>query len=98
MSATFDRKVHDTVSNPDLQLAIYTATGRLIEKRKKAIGDGHLPEYQELRDHASALKKHTIENLDHYLEQFERNVNAHGGKVVYCKDGSEVADFAGTRS
>ena len=93
MSATFDRKVHDTVSNPELQLAIYTATGRLIEKRKKAVGDGHFPEYQELRDHASAVKKHTIENLDHYLEQFERNVNAHGGKVVYCKDGNEVADF-----
>ena len=35
---------------------------------------------------ANALKKHTIDNLDHYLEQFERNVAAHGGKVVYCKD------------
>ena len=36
--------------------------------------------------HANAVKKHTIEHLDYYLEQFERNVAAHGGKVVFCKD------------
>src|SRR5439155_2723025 len=41
----------------------------------------------------SAVKKHTIENLDYYLEQFESQVAAHGGKVVYCKDGDDVADF-----
>jgi L-lactate dehydrogenase complex protein LldF len=93
MSATFDRKIHETVSNPQLQLKIYTATGRLIEGRKSSIASDKLPEYQELRDHASAVKKHTIDNLDYYLEQFERNVVAHGGKVIYCKDGSEVADF-----
>jgi L-lactate dehydrogenase complex protein LldF len=93
MSAAFDQKIHETVSNPALQLAIYTATGRLAEKRKGSVADDCLPEYQELRDQASAVKKHTIDNLDFYLEQFERQVEAHGGKVVYCKDGAEVADF-----
>ena len=38
MSATFDRKIHETVSNPQLQLKIYTATGRLIEGRKRRRG------------------------------------------------------------
>ena len=52
-----------------------------------------MPDYQELRTQANALKKHTIENLDYYLEEFERNVQAHGGKVIYCKDATEVADF-----
>ncbi len=52
-----------------------------------------LPECQRLRTPANALKKHTIDNLDYYIEQFERQVNAHGGKVVYCKDGDDVADF-----
>jgi L-lactate dehydrogenase complex protein LldF len=55
--------------------------------------DDALPDYQELRTQANALKKHAIDNLDHYLEEFERNVEAHGGKVVYCKDGTEVSDF-----
>src|SRR5262249_44442226 len=52
-----------------------------------------LPEYQELRTHASAVKKHTIENLDYYLERFESQVAAHGGRVIYCRDGDDVADF-----
>jgi L-lactate dehydrogenase complex protein LldF len=93
MSATFDRKIHETVSNPELELKIYTATGRLIEARKGSIASDRLPEYEELRNQANSVKKHTIDNLDYYLEQFERNVVAHGGKVIYCKDGSEVADF-----
>jgi L-lactate dehydrogenase complex protein LldF len=93
MSVEFDQKVHDTLADANLQLAIYTATGRLKEKRVDAVSSEALPEYQELRTQANAIKKHTIDNLDHYLEEFERNVGAHGGKVVYCKDGTEVSDF-----
>src|SRR3954452_12295674 len=93
MSAEFERKIQTTLADANLQLAIYTATGRLKEKRIENVAADVLPEYQELRTQANALKKHAIENLDHYLEEFERNVEAHGGKVVYCKDGTEVADF-----
>src|SRR5881227_1481442 len=93
MSVEFDRKIHDTLADANLQLAIYTATGRLKEKRTENVAGEVLPDYQELRTQANALKRHAIENLDHYLEEFERNVEAHGGKVVYCKDGTEVSDF-----
>lgn len=93
MSVEFDRKIHDTLVNANLQLAIYTATGRLKDKRVEVTAENVLPDYQELRTQANALKKHTIDNLDHYLEEFERNVEAHGGKVVYCKDATEVSDF-----
>src|SRR5260370_6193937 len=93
MSVEFDRKIHATLADANLQLAIYTATGRLKEKRIEAVAPETLPDYQELRNQANAIKKHSIENLDHYLEEFERNVEAHGGKVAYCKDATEVADF-----
>src|SRR5579863_392631 len=93
MSAAFDQKIHQTLADPKLQLAIYAATGRLIEKRRKAVTPDACPDYQELRTHANAVKRHTIEHLDHYLETFERNVAAHGGTVVFCKDAEEVADF-----
>ena len=93
MSAEFDRKIHSTLADANLQLAIYTATGRLKEKRIESIAPAILPDYQELRSQANAIKKHAIENLDHYLEEFERNVEARGGKVVWCKDATEVADF-----
>jgi L-lactate dehydrogenase complex protein LldF len=93
MSVEFDHKIHDTLADPRLQLAIYTATGRLKESRINTVAHDVLPDYQELRTQANAIKKHTIENLDHYLEQFERNVQARGGKVVWCKDATEVSDF-----
>ena len=93
MSVEFDRKIHDTLADANLQLAIYTATGRLKEKRIEVTADNVLPDYQELRTQAHALKQHAIDHLDHYLEEFERNVEAYGGKVVYCKDATEVSDF-----
>ena len=93
MSVEFDSKIHSTLADASLQLAIYTATGRLKDKRTETVAPEVLPDYQELRTQANALKKHSIENLDHYLEEFERNVEARGGKVIYCKDGTEVADF-----
>jgi L-lactate dehydrogenase complex protein LldF len=92
MSVVFDEKIQQTLANPKLQLAIYTSTGRLMDHRKKSL-TGQLPDFEELRTHANAIKKHTIENLDYYLEQLEANVQAHGGKVVWCRDGQEVADF-----
>lgn len=92
-ATTEPQKFRQTLEDANLQLAVYTATGRLMEKRREAVAADVLPEYQELRTQAHEIKKHTLDNLDYYLELFEEHVTAHGGKVVYCKDGSEVADF-----
>src|SRR5947209_13493123 len=85
--------IKQTVADPKLQLAIYTATGRLMAKRSESIASEVLPDYQDLRTQANLLKKQAIENLDWYLEQFESNLALHGGKAVYCKNAEEVADF-----
>lgn len=92
MSKVFDQKIATTLADPRLQLAIYTATGRLMSHRKAVVSPEALPEYQALRDQASAVKKHTIDNLDWYLEEFERNVIAHGGHVHWCRNATDVAD------
>ncbi len=93
MSVEFDQKIHKTLSNPPLLEAVYIATGRLANGRRQIVQPERMPEYEELRTQAELIKKHTIDNLDYYLEQLETNVKAHGGQVVYCKDGAEVADF-----
>lgn len=84
-------KIGETLADPQLQNAIYTATGRLVTKRRESVAP--LPEFQDLRSKANAIKKHAIENLDYYLEQVEKNLTARGGQVVYCRDGNEVSDF-----
>jgi L-lactate dehydrogenase complex protein LldF len=85
--------INKTLDDPRLQLAIYSATGRLVSHRATAVHDDVLPEYQELRTVANQLKQRTIDHLDYYLEQFESNVVAHGGKVVFCRNAGEVTDF-----
>src|SRR5437763_11270881 len=89
----FKEKIHATLADSKLQLAVYAATGRLMDKRTEAVQADVLPDYQELRTQANALKKHTLDNLDFYLEQFEANVAAHGGKLIFCRDGNDVTEF-----
>ncbi len=86
-------KIQETLKNPNLQLAIYSATGRLMEKRRTSLTPEVLEHYQDWRTQANLIKKHTLENLDHYLELLDKNITARGGKVVYCKDAADVGDF-----
>ena len=86
-------KVKQTLADPKLQFALYESTERLKQKRRDVVSAEALPEYQELRTHAREVKKHTIENLAYYLERLERNVQAHGGKVIWASDAAEASDF-----
>lgn len=85
--------IQKTVGDPRLQAAIYSSTGRLMEKRAHAIEPEAIEDFQGLRTQANALKKHAIDNLDHYLEMLERNVTGRGGKVVWCRDAAEAVQF-----
>jgi len=84
-------KFHETLIDPSLQTAIYTATARLADHRRTALET--LPEFEELRTQANLIKRHTIENLGFYLEQFEANAQAHGAQVVWARDAAEAAGF-----
>jgi len=93
MSREFQEKIAEALGDDRLQQAIQTATGRLKQQRLNVIADDVLPDYQELRAQARDLKEHTMDHIDHYLEEFQRNVEARGGRVVYCEDAVAVADF-----
>src|SRR5262249_23686611 len=54
MSVQFDRKIHKTLADANLQLAILTATGRLKQHRIDNVAEDVLPGYQEMRTHANA--------------------------------------------
>ncbi len=48
-----------------------------------------IPEWEELRRLASAIKEHTLTHLDSYLEQFEARAKANGVHVHWARDGDE---------
>jgi L-lactate dehydrogenase complex protein LldF len=93
MKEDLESRIHRTLADTKLQAALYAGTGLLIEKRRAVVNCDVLPDYQELRDQARALKEHALAHLDHYLEQFESRLTARGGKVIWCRDGNEAAAF-----
>ncbi len=48
-----------------------------------------MPEWEEMRSLASAIKEHTLSHLDTYLEMFEANAKADGVVVHWAKDAAE---------
>jgi L-lactate dehydrogenase complex protein LldF len=49
-----------------------------------------LPEFEELRESAKAIKDHTLAHLDLYLERYEEKVKAAGGHVHFARDAAEA--------
>jgi len=58
-------------------------------RRKRDAESENLPEWQTLRELASAIKEHTLTHLADYLEQFERNATANGIVVHWAADAAE---------
>ncbi len=56
-------------------------------KRDKAAHS--LPEWEQLRQAASDIKEHTLQNLAQYLERFEANALANGVKIHWAYDAHE---------
>jgi L-lactate dehydrogenase complex protein LldF len=63
---------------------------RLWDLRRKRDGESEgIPEWEQLRALASAIKEHTLTHLADYLEQFERNAIANGMVVHWARDATE---------
>ncbi len=57
-----------------------------------AVASGRLrfADWQNARSHAAAIKWETINHLDGYLEQFERNVLANGGHLFWAETAADA--------
>jgi L-lactate dehydrogenase complex protein LldF len=63
---------------------------RLWDLRQKRDREMHgIPEWEELRSLASAIKEHTLTHLDGYLDQFEANARSNGVHVHWARDAAE---------
>ncbi len=84
----FDDNVRKALADDKLQAALAKLSLGFPVMRLKAID--RLPEFEDLRDAATALKDHTLDNLDFYLERFEDRVREQGGHVHWCRDAAEA--------
>lgn len=70
------------LANAGLQSALgKMETGFVVNRANAA---ARLPEFEALRDQGRDIKNHTLQHLDFYLESFEANVLAAGGKVHWA--------------
>lgn len=58
-------------------------------RQKRDIASKGIPEWEKLRDYANNIKTHTMHNLAHYLEEFEKNATKKGIIVHWAKDAQE---------
>ncbi len=65
-----------------------------VIRAKRALRVEEMPDWEDLRDSAHAIKTHTLLHLPHYLEKFEANCIAAGGKVHWARDADEANSIA----
>ena len=89
-SHAFKQNAHRALHDPMLQKAMGHVRSGFIDKRVQAAA--RLPEFDQLRDQAKAIKDHTLAHLDHYLERYEAKVLEMGGKVHWCATAEEARE------
>ena len=94
--ANFYRRVDRALHDPAMRAAMKRATSRLVSSRDAGIGA--LANADSVRDHARAIRAHTIARLDYYLARFDEAVRARGGQVHWAATAADavaiVADIA----
>src|SRR5262245_12539831 len=87
------------LADPPLQAALIRLTSTLLAGNRR--GYAALADSDALRDHAKAIKEHTLAHLDRYLEQLEASVLARGGHVHWADSADDarriVAEIAKSR-
>jgi L-lactate dehydrogenase complex protein LldF len=87
-SHAFPANARAGLADKTLQRALGLARTGFPLRRQQAIE--RLPEFEALREQGRAIKDHTLEHLDFYLELYERNVIKAGGRVHWARNAEEA--------
>ncbi|MBP1852944.1 LutB/LldF family L-lactate oxidation iron-sulfur protein [Rhizobium halophytocola] len=94
MELTTDRfkdNAFGALGDAQLQRALKNVETGFIAKR--AIAAAALPEFEDIRDRGKAIKDHTLDNLDLYLEAYEEKVTAAGGHVHWAETAEDARNI-----
>lgn len=85
---SFPTSARRELGNMQLRTNLRAATDTIRAKRARVVAE--LPDWEELRDAAQAIKTDVLGRLDEYLVQFESAVTAAGGHVHWAEDAAEA--------
>ena len=87
-AASFPEAAFNILRNSQLRKNVAHATDVIQGKRNRLVAEK--ADWQELRAAASAVRMHVLDNLAHYLEEFEERCTAAGGVVHWASDAEEA--------
>src|SRR5678815_2809730 len=87
-SETFKENARAALADVQLRGALKNATSLFGERRKEAAAS--LPNWEDLRSQARAIKDDVLLHLDRYLEEFVRNAESRGATVHWARDAAEA--------
>jgi L-lactate dehydrogenase complex protein LldF len=87
-SRAFKTSATQALTNEPLRKALGNIKHGFVANRAKA--RANLPEFEQLRDEAKAIKEHTLAHLDLYLEEFEAKVSQAGGHVHWAPNAEDA--------
>jgi len=88
-AAILDR-IDQALGNERLRRAVRKATDTFRGGRARVISDF---DWEAMREKARALRAHTIEHLDYYLEQLAARVRENGGHVHFAENASQAVEI-----
>lgn len=63
-------------------------------RRRRDLAAAEVPDWEALRERAEALKRHTLDHLDTYLESFETRATEAGAVVHWAEDAADLRRIA----
>ncbi len=89
-TAQFKRASSSAVVDPKLQTALGRVMGHFTEARSHALEEFADDVWERMRERAGALKAHTLDHLDYYLDLTDRSVRRNGGHVHFATDAAHA--------
>jgi L-lactate dehydrogenase complex protein LldF len=87
-SSEFVARSNEAMADPQLH-AVLSNLSRAVPLMRLA-GVSPVANFDELRDSVTAMKRHTLDNLGHFLTRYEAQVQAKGGQVHWAETGEDL--------
>ena len=87
-SMHFKERAHANMANAELQRNLQKIKGKFVAKRRESLSE--VDDFEATREAGRAIRQRALDDLDVWLEIFERNANARGATVLWAETPGEI--------
>src|SRR5216110_2431526 len=87
-SMHFKERAHANMANAQLQHNLQKIKGKFVDKRRESLAE--LDDFEATRETGRAIRQRALDDLDVWLEIFERNATARGATVLWAETPAEI--------